>query len=78
LEYAETEKGTDIFKVIMSIFGVMNLKGDIVAIVTVNNQESKVKLFDATGPSIIPSNASEGGGHLIEYFATLLVYVFLV
>ena len=37
---AETGKGTDIFKVIMSIFGVDESKGDIVAIVTVNNQET--------------------------------------
>jgi hypothetical protein len=29
-----------------------------------------VKLFDASGPNVIPLNASEGGGHLIEYVAT--------
>jgi hypothetical protein len=70
LAHAETGKGTDIFKVIMSIFGVDESKGDIVAIVTVNNQETKVKFFDATGPSVIPINASEGGGHIVEYVAT--------
>lgn len=70
LAHAETGKGTDIFKVIMSIFGVDESKGDIVAIVTVNNQEARVKFFDATGPSVIPINASEGGGHIIEYVAT--------
>jgi hypothetical protein len=68
--HAETGKGTDVFKVIMSIFGVDESIGDIVAIVTVNNQEAKVKFFDASGPSAIPLNASEGGGNLIEYVAT--------
>jgi hypothetical protein len=68
---AETGKGTDIFKVIMTIFGVDESKGDLVAIVTVNDDEvSKVKFFDATGPAVIPLNASEGGGHFIEYVAT--------
>jgi predicted phosphatase len=47
--YAETGTGTDIFKVIMSVFGVEESKGDVVTLVTVNNQESKVKFFDASG-----------------------------
>jgi hypothetical protein len=70
LAHAETGKGTDVFRVIMSIFGVDESKGDIVAIVTVNNQEAKVKFFDVTGPSVIPINATEGGGNIIEYVAT--------
>jgi hypothetical protein len=67
---AETGKGTDIFKVIMTIFGVDESKGDVVAIVTAKDEQAKVKLFDASGPAVVPLNASEGGGHLIEYVAT--------
>jgi hypothetical protein len=67
---AETGKGDDIFKVIMTIFGVDESKGDVVAIVTAKDEQAKVKLFDASGPAVVPLNASEGGGHLIEYVAT--------
>jgi hypothetical protein len=67
---AETGKGADVFKVIMTIFGVDETKGDVVAVVTAKNEAAKVKLFDASGPEVVPLNASEGGGHLIEYVAT--------
>lgn len=67
---AETGQGEDIFRVITTIFGVDESKGDVIAIVTAKNQDAKVKLFDASGPEVIPLNASEGGGHLIEYIAT--------
>jgi hypothetical protein len=67
---AETGQGTDIFRVIMTIFGVDESKGDVIAIVTAKDQEAKVELFDASGPEVVPLNASEGGGHLIEYIAT--------
>jgi hypothetical protein len=67
---AETAQGEDIFRVIMTIFGVDESKGDVIAIVTAKNQDAKVKLFDASGPEVVPLNASEGGGHLIEYIAT--------
>jgi hypothetical protein len=67
---AETGKGADVFRVIMTIFGVDETKGDVVAVVTAKNEAAKVKLFDASGPDVIPLNASEGGGHLIEYVAT--------
>jgi hypothetical protein len=67
---AETGIGPDVFKVIMTIFGVDESKGDVIAIVTAKNEIAKVKLFDASGPEIVPLNASEGGGHLIEYIAT--------
>jgi hypothetical protein len=70
LAYAETGTGTDIFKVIMSVFGVEESKGDVVALVTVNNQESKVRFFDASGSELIPMNASGGNGHILEYVAT--------
>jgi hypothetical protein len=67
---AETGQGEDIFRVIMTIFGVDESKGDVIAIVTAKDEAAKVKLFDATGPEVVPLNASEGGGHLIEYLAT--------
>ena len=67
---AETGKGTDVFKVIMTIFGVDESQGGVVAIVTAKNDVAKVKLFDALGPEVVPINASEGGGHFIEYVAT--------
>jgi hypothetical protein len=70
LAFAETGTGTDIFKVIMSVFGVEESKGDVVALVTVNNQESKVKFFDASGSELIPMNASWGNGNILEYVAT--------
>jgi hypothetical protein len=67
---AETGQGPDIFKVIMTIFGVDESKGDVIAIVTAKDEAARVKLFDALGPEVVPLNASEGGGHLIEYVAT--------
>lgn len=69
---AETGKGEDIFRVIMTIFGVEKSKGDVVVIVTTNNGEaSKVKFLDSEAPYVIPINSSTaGGGHLVEYIAT--------
>jgi len=70
---AETGKGTDVFKVIVSIFGIDKSKGDVVAIVTVNNGEaSRVKFLESDAPYVVPLNTSEGetGGHLVEYVAT--------
>jgi hypothetical protein len=59
---AETGKGEDIFRVIMTIFGVDKSKGDVVAVVTVNNGEaSKVRFLDS-------DTAASGG--IIEYVAT--------
>jgi hypothetical protein len=74
---AETGKGTDVFRVIMTVFGVDKSKGDVVAIVTVNNGEaSKVKFLDidTLQSSLITSapsttNPAVGGG-IIEYVAT--------
>jgi hypothetical protein len=68
--YAETGAGGDVFKVIMSVFGVDESKGDVVALVTVNSQESRVKFFDASSPGMIPMNVSRGSGHILEYVAT--------
>jgi hypothetical protein len=59
---AETGKGDDVFRVIMTIFGVDKSKGDVVAILTVNNGEaSKVRFLDS-------ETAASGG--IIEYVAT--------
>ena len=73
--HAETGKGEDIFRVIMTIFGVDKSKGDVVAIVTANNGEaSRVKFLDSEAPYVIPINSSgggiSGGSHLVEYVAT--------
>jgi hypothetical protein len=58
---AETGNGDDIFKVIMTIFGVDGSKGDIIAIVTTNNGEaSRVKFLDSEAPYVVPLNASAG------------------
>ena len=74
----ETGKGEDIFKVILTIFGVDKSKGDVVAIVAVNNGEvSKVKFLD-TDAFLAPSNITQGpsttnpaaGSAIIEYVAT--------
>src|SRR5215204_6314067 len=73
LANAETGKGTDVFKVILTLFGVDKSKGDVVAIVNANNGEaSKVKFLESDSPYVIPLNASgsETSGHLIEYVAT--------
>lgn len=67
---AETGQGDDVFRVIMTIFGVDESKGDVIAVVTAKDQVARVKLFDTSGPEVVPLNASEGGGHLIEYIAT--------
>jgi hypothetical protein len=76
--HAETGKGTDIFRVIMTVFGVENTKGDVVAIVTVNNGEaSKVKFLETeafkpvsnlTSLVLTPSPNSNAG--ILEYVAT--------
>jgi hypothetical protein len=71
---AETGKGEDIFKVIMTIFGVDKSKGDVIAIVTANNGEaSRVKFLDSEAPYVVPTindTGTSGGGGIIEYTAT--------
>ena len=69
---AETGNGDDIFKVIMTIFGVDRSKGDIIAIVTTNNGEaSRVKFLESEAPYVVPLNASAvDSGRLVEYVAT--------
>jgi hypothetical protein len=77
---AETGKGKDVFKVILTMFGANSSKGDIVAIVTVNNGEaSKVKFLDtstlqASSPDLntsAPSTINPAAeSDIIEYVAT--------
>ena len=78
---AETGKGKDIFKVIMTVFGVENTKGDVVAIVTVNNGEaSKVKFLETEAFKLVSSNLTtslvltkpDSNMGIIEYVATFL------
>lgn len=66
---SETEKKKDIFKVIMTIQGMNHDSGDIITIVSVN-EESRVKLFDDSKTYIHSVNASDGTGGIIEYVAT--------
>ena len=61
----ETGKGTDVFKVILSLFDITPTTGDVVALVTVNG-ESKVKTFETANIAI---NATTGGG-IQQYIAT--------
>jgi hypothetical protein len=79
LVYAETGKGTDIFRVIMTVFGVENTKGDVIAIVTANNGDvSKVKFLETeafkpassnlTSLVLTPNPNSNAG--IMEYVAT--------
>ena len=56
---AESGRGHDVFKVIMTIFGVDKSKGDLVAVVTVNNGEaSKVKMFESEAFPSLSTNLS--------------------
>ncbi|HEU4823142.1 MAG TPA: hypothetical protein VFS97_06935, partial [Nitrososphaeraceae archaeon] len=77
----ETGKGDDIFKVILTVFGADKSKGDIVAIVTINNGEaSRVKFLDtdkvlattSSNPSTLPASTTNlaAGEGIIEYVAT--------
>jgi hypothetical protein len=69
---AETGKGEDIFRVIMTIFGIDRSKGDVIAIVSANNGEaSRVKLLDSDAPYVVSTtNATGTSGGLIEFVAT--------
>jgi hypothetical protein len=69
IPYTETEKKKDIFKVIMTIQGLNHDSGDIVTIVSVDD-DSRVKLFDDSKTYIHSVNASDGTGGIIEYVAT--------
>lgn len=77
--YGETGKGTDVFRVIMTVFGVENTKGDLVAIVTVNDGvASKVKFLETEAFKPVTSNLSSlimtpnpsSSAGIMEYVAT--------
>jgi hypothetical protein len=70
---AETGKGKDVFKVIMTVFAADKSKGDVVAIVTVNNGEaSKVRFLDTDLASTLSPSTSNpaAGSDILEYVAT--------
>jgi hypothetical protein len=77
--HAETGKGADVFKVIMTVFGVENTKGDVIAIVTANNGEaSEVKFLDTEAFKPVSSNLTSlvltpnpnSNAGILEYVAT--------
>ena len=76
--HAETGRGEDIFRVILTIFEADKSKGDVVAIVTANNGEvSRVKFLDADAflsssnlNSSTPFTTNPPPGGIIEYVAT--------
>ena len=80
LAHAETGQGTDIFKVLMTVFGVENTKGDVIALVSVNNGEaSKVKFLETEAFEPVSSNLSSlsmtptipsSSDGILEYVAT--------
>jgi hypothetical protein len=65
---AETGVGKDVFKIIISIFGVTEETGDLVATATVNGN-SKVKSFDADALALNPP-VDNSAGQIIEYLAS--------
>ena len=76
---AETGKGKDIFKVILTIFGVDKSRGDVVAIGAVNNGEASKVKFLKINAFLAPSNLTTlspstinpaAGSDIIEYVAT--------
>ena len=62
--FAETGVGKNIFKVVVSIFGIPKETGDIVAIVNVDGN-SRVKTFDFN-----PTNPSTINGDVLKFVAT--------
>jgi hypothetical protein len=79
LAHAETGEGEDIFKVFMTIFGVENTKGDVIALVTVNNGEtSRVKFLETEAFKPVSSNLTslvltptpDSNAGIMEYVAT--------
>jgi len=71
--YAESGIGKDVFKVMVSIFGVTKETGDIVATVTVNGN-SRVKSFDVDLANLDPTYVnSTQEGSIIEFVATFPV-----
>lgn len=72
INYANAESGIgkDIFKVVVSIFGVTRDTGDFVATVTVEGN-SRVKSFDIDSIYLKSgNNNSSDNGNIVEYIAT--------
>lgn len=78
---AQGGTAAEIFRVIMTIFGVDKSKGDVIAIVTVNDgEESRVKLFESeTFPSLssnlssmspLVTTTTAASSGIVEYVAT--------
>jgi hypothetical protein len=67
--HAETGIGKDVFKVVVLVFGANKEIGDILALVTVN-ENSKAKLFDlhSTSPSTINTTSTQND-NVIEFVA---------
>ena len=65
---AETGKGTDVFKVIMTIFGLKKSTGQVVAIVTVNNS-SKVRVLDTSLTPLYPVKGGNSAEGIMEFNA---------
>lgn len=67
--YAETGVGKDIFKVVVSIFGISSDAGDIIATATVNGH-SKVKFFDLSSVNLTSvQNSSALNEKVLEFVA---------
>jgi hypothetical protein len=67
---AESGVGKDIFKVVVSIFGVTNDTGDIVATATVNGH-SKAKFFGLSSANLTSAqNSSVQNERIVEFVAT--------
>ena len=68
--HAETGIGKDVFKVVVSVFGANKDIGDILTLVTVNDN-SKAKLFDlhSMSPVAINANATQND-NVVEFVAT--------
>lgn len=68
--HAETGLGKDVFKVVVSVFGANKETGDILALVTVN-ENSKAKLFDLHSMSLGSINTtSTQNDNVVEFVAT--------
>ena len=68
---AETGIGKDVFKVVVSVFGANKEIGDILALVTVN-ENSKAKLFNLHSMSLVANNyiTSTQNENVVEFVAT--------
>ena len=67
--HAETGIGKDVFKVVVSVFGANKETGDILALVTVN-ENTKAKLFDLHSTSLVGTNiTSTQNDNIIEFVA---------